>query len=88
MDDSRTVKKILMVAAGAAAVVACAKPEAAVAQERIAVQTVEMLLEALGGSLSVTAVNLPFRATTGRGEPSARLAHFPGPLDKGCTIYG
>ena len=33
------------------------------AQERIAVETVRMLLAALDGSLEVTAVNLPFRAT-------------------------
>jgi D-3-phosphoglycerate dehydrogenase len=50
------------------------------AQERIAVQTVRMLLEALGGSLAVTAVNLPFRGTTGRGEPFLKLGEQLGRL--------
>ena len=50
------------------------------AQERIAVETVRMLLSALDGSLAVTAVNLPFRATSGRGEPYLNLGEQLGRL--------
>ncbi len=50
------------------------------AQERIALETVKMLLSALDGSLAVTAVNLPFRATSGRGEPYLRLGEQLGRL--------
>jgi len=50
------------------------------AQERIAVETVRMLMAALDGSLAVTAVNLPFRATTGRGEPFLNLGEQLGRL--------
>lgn len=39
------------------------------AQERVATETAQMVLDALGGSLSVTAVNLPFAAAGGVGEP-------------------
>lgn len=39
------------------------------AQERIATQTAKMLLAALGGSLTITAVNLPFRPAGRRMEP-------------------
>lgn len=44
------------------------------AQERIAVETAEMVLAALSGSLSVAAVNLPFRPTGGKAEPFMSLA--------------
>jgi len=61
------------------------------AQTRIATQTAEMVLAALDGSLSVTAVNLPFSSTGSRGEPFIALAEqigrlagqlFPGGLSK------
>jgi D-3-phosphoglycerate dehydrogenase len=44
------------------------------AQERISTETAEMLLAALAGSLSVAAVNLPFRFAGGRAEPYLTLA--------------
>jgi len=50
------------------------------AQERIALQTAEMLLAALNGSLAVTAVNLPFRPAGPKGEPFLRLAERLGNL--------
>jgi D-3-phosphoglycerate dehydrogenase len=43
------------------------------AQERIALETARMVLASLDGSLSVSAVNLPFRSTGGKGEPFLRL---------------
>lgn len=43
------------------------------AQERVATQTARMVLAALDGSLSVTAVNLPFRAAGPGGEAYLRL---------------
>jgi len=50
------------------------------AQERISTETARMLLAALGGSLEVTAVNLPFGAAGTRGEPALRLADQLGRL--------
>jgi len=50
------------------------------AQERIATETANMLLAALGGSLSVTAVNLPFSSTGTRGEPYLALGEQIGRL--------
>jgi D-3-phosphoglycerate dehydrogenase len=50
------------------------------AQERVATQTARMVLAALGGSLSVTAVNLPFRAAGPGGEPYLRLGEQLGRL--------
>lgn len=50
------------------------------AQERIAMETVRMLLAALDGSLAVTAVNLPFRGTPKRGEPYLSLGEQLGRL--------
>jgi D-3-phosphoglycerate dehydrogenase / 2-oxoglutarate reductase len=50
------------------------------AQERISTETAEMLLAALAGSLSVSAVNLPFRAAGGRVEPYLALAERLGRL--------
>jgi D-3-phosphoglycerate dehydrogenase len=50
------------------------------AQERIATETAKMVLAALDGSLSVTAVNLPFAATGSRGEPFIALAEQLGRL--------
>jgi D-3-phosphoglycerate dehydrogenase len=44
------------------------------AQERIAVETAEMVVAALSGSLAVAAVNLPFRPTGGKAEPFMALA--------------
>ena len=50
------------------------------AQERIAVETARMVAAALDGSLSVSAVNLPFRGAGTRGEPYLRLAEQLGRL--------
>ena len=50
------------------------------AQERVATQTARMLLAALDGSLEVTAVNLPFGATTPEGDRFLRLAERLGRL--------
>ena len=50
------------------------------AQERIARETVKMLLSSLDGSLAVTAVNLPFRGTPKRGEPYLALGEQLGRL--------
>jgi len=55
------------------------------AQERIAVQTARMVLAALEGSLSVTAVNLPFSSTGSRGEPYLRLGEKLGRLATGLA---
>jgi D-3-phosphoglycerate dehydrogenase len=48
------------------------------AQERISTETAEMVLAALGGSLAVAAVNLPFRPTGGRAEPYLALGETLG----------
>ncbi|HVR95654.1 MAG TPA: phosphoglycerate dehydrogenase [Thermoanaerobaculia bacterium] len=48
------------------------------AQVRISTETAEMLLAALGGSLAVAAVNLPFRAAGGRIEPYLALGETLG----------
>ena len=50
------------------------------AQERVATQTARMLLAALDGSLEVTAVNLPFGATTPEDDRYLRLAERLGRL--------
>ncbi len=55
------------------------------AQERISIETAQMVLAALSGSLAVAAVNLPFRPTTGgRAEPfmalGETLGHMVGSL--------
>lgn len=54
------------------------------AQERISRETAEMVLAALGGSMSVAAVNLPFRPAGGRAEPylalGERLGRMAGQL--------
>ncbi|HXO18456.1 MAG TPA: NAD(P)-dependent oxidoreductase, partial [Thermoanaerobaculia bacterium] len=54
------------------------------AQERISTETAEMVLAALAGSLTVTAVNLPFRSTGPRVEPylalGERLGRMAGQL--------
>lgn len=50
------------------------------AQERVATETARMVLAALEGSLAVTAVNLPFVATGGRGEPFLALGEQLGRL--------
>ncbi len=44
------------------------------AQERVSTQTAKMMLAALGGSMAVTAVNLPFRSSGVGGEPLMHLA--------------
>ncbi len=48
------------------------------AQERISIETAEMVLAALSGSLAVAAVNLPFRPTGGRAEPFMSLGETLG----------
>ncbi|HEY0514449.1 MAG TPA: phosphoglycerate dehydrogenase [Thermoanaerobaculia bacterium] len=48
------------------------------AQERISIETAEMVLAALSGSLAVAAVNLPFRAVGGRAEPFMTLGESLG----------
>ncbi|MCL4171432.1 UNVERIFIED_CONTAM: hypothetical protein GTU68_040798, partial [Idotea baltica] len=50
------------------------------AQVRISTQTAKMVLDALDGSLAVTAVNLPFRPAGAMGEPYLRLAEKLGRL--------
>ncbi len=50
------------------------------AQERIAQETVRMLLASLAGSLAVSAVNLPFRSSGVRGEPYMALGEKLGAL--------
>jgi D-3-phosphoglycerate dehydrogenase len=50
------------------------------AQERVATQTATMVLDALAGSLSVTAVNLPFNAAGKHGEPFLKLSEQLGRL--------
>ena len=50
------------------------------AQERISVETAQMVLAALSGSLAVAAVNLPFRPTGGRVEPYMALGESLGRL--------
>ncbi len=50
------------------------------AQVRISTQTAKMVLNALDGSLAVTAVNLPFRPAGASGEPFLRLAEKLGHL--------
>jgi D-3-phosphoglycerate dehydrogenase len=50
------------------------------AQERVATETARMLLAALAGSLEVTAVNLPFGATTPEDDRFLRLAERLGRL--------
>ncbi|MDH3745085.1 MAG: phosphoglycerate dehydrogenase [Acidobacteriota bacterium] len=53
------------------------------AQERVATQTARMVLDALDGSLTVTAVNLPFSSTGKRGEPFLALGEQLGRLASG-----
>lgn len=48
------------------------------AQERISIETAQMVLAALSGSLAVAAVNLPFRPTGGRAEPFMALGETLG----------
>ena len=50
------------------------------AQERVATQTARMVLDSLSGSLSVTAVNLPFSAAGKHGEPFLSLSEQLGCL--------
>jgi D-3-phosphoglycerate dehydrogenase len=50
------------------------------AQERISTETAEMVLAALAGSLSVAAVNLPFRFAGARAEPYLALAEQLGSM--------
>jgi D-3-phosphoglycerate dehydrogenase / 2-oxoglutarate reductase len=50
------------------------------AQERVATETARMVLDALDGSLAVTAVNLPFSSTGLRGQPFLSLGERLGRL--------
>ncbi|MDX1383553.1 MAG: phosphoglycerate dehydrogenase [Thermoanaerobaculia bacterium] len=50
------------------------------AQQRVAAQITEMVLAALDGSFSVSAVNLPFRPASGPSEPFLQLAEQLGRL--------
>jgi D-3-phosphoglycerate dehydrogenase len=50
------------------------------AQERISTETAGMLLDALAGSFSVAAVNLPFRSSGGRIEPYLGLGETLGAM--------
>ncbi|MDH3254764.1 MAG: phosphoglycerate dehydrogenase [Acidobacteriota bacterium] len=50
------------------------------AQERVATQTAKMVLDALAGSLAVTAVNLPFSAAGKHSEPFLGLSEQLGRL--------
>ena len=52
------------------------------AQERISLETAQMVLDSLAGSLAVAAVNLPFRPTGGKAEPFMSLAET-----LGCMAY-
>jgi D-3-phosphoglycerate dehydrogenase len=56
------------------------------AQERISIETAQMVLEALSGSLAIAAVNLPFRAAGGRVEPFMALAEALGRM--ACSLLG
>ncbi|MFL6234947.1 MAG: phosphoglycerate dehydrogenase [Thermoanaerobaculia bacterium] len=57
------------------------------AQERISIETAQMVLAALSGSLAVAAVNLPFRPTGGRAEPFMALGETLGRM-AGSLIGG
>jgi D-3-phosphoglycerate dehydrogenase len=57
------------------------------AQERISIETAEMVLSALAGSLAVAAVNLPFRPTGGKAEPFMALGETLGRM-AGALIGG
>jgi len=56
------------------------------AQERISLETAEMVLAALSGSVAVAAVNLPFRPTGGRVEPFMALGETLGRM--ACGLLG
>ncbi len=56
------------------------------AQERISVETAQMVLAALSGSLAVAAVNLPFRPAGGRAEPFMSLGESLGRM--ACALLG
>jgi D-3-phosphoglycerate dehydrogenase len=57
------------------------------AQERISTETARMVLAALAGSLTVTAVNLPFAPAGSRGEPYLALGEQLGRL-AGALVDG
>jgi D-3-phosphoglycerate dehydrogenase len=57
------------------------------AQERISIETAQMVLAALSGSLAVAAVNLPFRPTGGKAEPFMALGETLGRM-AGALIGG
>jgi D-3-phosphoglycerate dehydrogenase len=57
------------------------------AQERISIETAEMVLAALSGSLAVAAVNLPFRPAGGKAEPFMALGETLGRM-AGALIGG
>ena len=55
------------------------------AQVRISTETAKMVVKALDGSLTVTAVNLPFRPAGTTGEPFLRLAEKLGHLTRSLS---
>jgi D-3-phosphoglycerate dehydrogenase len=57
------------------------------AQERISIETAEMVLAALSGSLAIAAVNLPFRPAGGKAEPFMALGETLGRM-AGALIGG
>lgn len=56
------------------------------AQERISIETANMVVAALSGSLAVAAVNLPFRPAGGRVEPYMNLGESLGHM--ACALLG
>lgn len=56
------------------------------AQQRIAIETAEMVILALEGGMPVSAVNLPFRPAGAAGEPYLRLGEQLGKL--ACALLG
>lgn len=58
------------------------------AQERVSLDTARTVLEVLGGSFAVPAVNLPFRATGSQGAPFLTLAERLGTLASGVLGGG
>lgn len=56
------------------------------AQERISIETAQMVLAALSGSMAVAAVNLPFRPAGGRAEPFMALGESLGRM--ACALLG
>lgn len=56
------------------------------AQERISIETAQMVIAALSGSMAVAAVNLPFRPAGSRAEPFMSLGESLGRM--ACALLG